>query len=722
MDDLDATAAGRVLSVEAAFELIGAASIVLAFVFLAAGRGEPPGRAARLAIGTIMAFTLFFHLGNVMEWGGITPSIDPIEDSLWVLLPVLWGFFFYICGQESLALRLRESEDRYRSLVELSPLAIFVRSGGEIVYANPAAARLLDAGSPEHLVGVPLRSLFGDDLDGAGVVAARETTLRKGMETRDVEIAASPIQFLGAEAQQLIVHDISARKRTERTLKTGARVLESMVEGVCLTDEDGTIVYTNPAQDAMFGWGPRELLGRNVREIQRDPATSGEDGFEKILEGVRSRGTWVGELANRRKDGSAFTSYARVTEVNVEGKTSLLCVAEDLSERKLLEEQLIQAQKMESVGRLAGGIAHDFNNLLTVIVGSTEVALTRAAETKDARGPLKRVLESADRAAELTRRLLAFARKQPYSPVVLSLNECVAEAETMLQRLIGEDVDLRTRLETSLWCVKADRGQIMQVLVNLAVNARDAMPGGGELDVATRNHRFTSAVDGHPLMAPGEYVSLTVADSGTGMTDEVQRHLFEPFFTTKEPGQGTGLGLATCYGIVKQNGGFIFAKSAVGRGSSFTVYLPRALGEPAVVEDRPPARWVPEGRERVLLVEDEPTVRAVVVQVLEALGYEVLEARDGEEALALARDSKDARSRIDLLITDVVMPRMGGLALAERLIAELPGLPVLYISGYPARGAGYGGRLDRNAVLLEKPFTPQALASKVREVLERARV
>jgi signal transduction histidine kinase len=454
--------------------------------------------------------------------------------------------------------------------------------------------------------------------------------------------------------------------------------------------------------------------------MQRDPATPGEDVFEKILEGVRSRGSWVGELTNRRKDGTLFTSYARVTVVDVEGKTSLLCVAEDLSERKRLEEQLIQAQKMESVGRLAGGIAHDFNNLLTVIVGSTEVALTRAAETKDARAPLKRVLESADRAAELIRRLLAFARKQPYSPVVLSLNECVGEAETMLQRLIGEDVDLRTRLETPLWCVKADRGQIMQVLVNLAVNARDAMPAGGELVVETRNHRFASTVDGHTLMAPGEYVSLTVADSGMGMTEEVQRHLFEPFFTTKEPGQGTGLGLATCYGIVKQNAGFIFAKSAVGRGSSFTVYLPRTLGEPAVVEEPPPARLLPEGRERVLLVEDEPTVRAVVLQVLEALGYDVLEARDGEEALAIARDSKHFGSRIDLLITDLVMPRLGGLALAEWLMAELPGLPVLYISGYPARGSG--GRLDRNAVLLEKPFTPQALATKVREVLERARV
>ncbi len=707
---------------EAVFELVGVASIVLAFGFLAASRGEVPGRGGRLVMVAILALTLFFHLGNVMEWGGITPSFDPVEDSLWILLPVLWGFFFYICGQESLALRLRESEDRYRSLVELSPLAIFVHRDGRVLYANPAAARLLGSASPEQLIGISLRGFFGGGLESAAVPVARETTLRRGEEARDVEVSASPIEFLGAGAHQLIVHDITARKQTERTLKTGARVLESMVEGVCLSDEGETILYTNPAQEVMFGCEPGELQGKNFRELLRD--TSGRVGgvFQEVLDGVRRCGTWVGELANRRKDGSVFTSYARVTEIDVEGKKSLLCVAEDLSERKLLEAQLIQAQKMESVGRLAGGIAHDFNNLLTVIVGSTEVALAGASETTEARAPLERVLESADRAAELTRGLLAFARKQPYSPVVLSLNDCVTEAETMLRRLIGEDVDLRTRLDTPLWSVKADRGQIMQVLVNLAVNARDAMPRGGELVVETKNHRFTSTSDGHPLMEPGDYVSLMVTDSGAGMPEEVQRHLFEPFFTTKEPGQGTGLGLATCYGIVKQNGGFIWVKSAVGRGSTFTVYLPRALGEPAIVEDRPHPRLLPQGRERVLLVEDEATVRAVLVQVLQALGYEVLEARDGEEALVIARDSRDSLASIDLLITDVIMPRMGGRALAEKLRAELPGLPVLYISGYPARGVASAERLERSAFVLEKPFTTQALASKVQEILEQARV
>jgi PAS domain S-box-containing protein len=703
-------------------ELVGALSVLIALGFLLRFGERVPGRDGRGVMGAVLGLALFFHVGNALDYAAITSALDPIEDFLWVLSPALWGFFFYVCGQESLALRLKESETLVRDLVDTSSQAILVFREGEILYANPAASRLLGSGSAGQLVGVPLRQFLAASEDASlpsltPTSASREATLRTPQGDIDVDISSGPIQFRGSPAVQLIVSDITARKAAERALKTGARVLSSMVEGVCLSDENGFILYSNPAQEQMFGYGPGELVGKRVRTMHGTDDEEASRLFDAISRSVLERGIWVGELFNRRKDGSTFTSYARITALELEGRKCLLCVAEDLSERKRLEERLLQAHKMESVGRLAGGIAHDFNNLLTVVSGSTELALDRAPDDESLKAPLRRILEASGRATELTAQLLAFARKQRFTPLVMNLNDCVSEAETMLRRLIGEDVDLRTRLEEGLWNVRADRGQLMQVLMNLALNARDAMPAGGELVVETSNRSFAAASDApiHALMSPGDYVSLVVSDSGTGMTESVLRHVFEPFFTTKEPGKGTGLGLATCYGIVKQNDGFIWATSAPGRGSTFTVYLPRFEGEAdAIVPERTPSDS-PRGTERVMVVEDEETVRTIIVEVLENLGYEVLPASNGEQALAAAQKDPEP---IDLLITDVIMPRMGGRALAERLKATRPDLRVLYISGYPARGARSEDALDRKAVLLEKPFSPLALANKVREILE----
>jgi two-component system, cell cycle sensor histidine kinase and response regulator CckA len=390
----------------------------------------------------------------------------------------------------------------------------------------------------------------------------------------------------------------------------------------------------------------------------------------------------------------------------------------DVSERKRLEEQFRQAQKMEAVGRLAGGVAHDFNNLLTIINGYGALLLEGLPAGHSCREPAQEVVKAGERAASLTRQLLAFGRKQMLTLTAVNLNAVVGGMEKMLARVLGEDVRLSKVLDPDLGPVKTDLGQIEQVLLNLAVNARDAMPSGGELTIATRNaERDEAQARANPELPAGAYAVLEVTDTGCGMTEEVQAHLFEPFFTTKEVGKGTGLGLATVYGIVKQSGGHVEARSAVGRGSTFTIYLPR-IDQPVP----PPApgqrpESAPRGEEVVLLVEDEDALRVLARRVLEGNGYAVLEARNGPEALALS-EARDGP--VHLLLTDVVMPGMSGRVLAARLAGERPGLRVLYMTGY-ADGV-LGGPFDCEPDLLLKPFTPLALARRVRAALDRPAV
>jgi two-component system, cell cycle sensor histidine kinase and response regulator CckA len=388
----------------------------------------------------------------------------------------------------------------------------------------------------------------------------------------------------------------------------------------------------------------------------------------------------------------------------------------DVSDRKRLEQQLIQSQKMEAVGRLAGGVAHDFNNLLTAISGYNELVLSQLPPGDPRRGHAEEIRRAADRAAGLTQQLLAYSRRQVLEPKVLDLNAVVSSMEKMLRRLIGEDVELATMQQPGLWPVRADPGQLEQVVLNLAVNARDAMPRGGRLQIATGNVAVdaASALSGVALV-PGDYAVLTVADNGLGMTPEVKARLFEPFFTTKEKGKGTGLGLSTVYGIVKQSGGYIWVDSEPGRGTAFRVYLPRCHAEPDRLEP-PPAS--PEsttaGSETILLVEDEPEVRNLVEKLLAMQGYTVLVAASPSEALQLCEKE---RRRIDLLLTDVVMPDMSGRELARRLEPSRPEMRVLYMSGYTEDAIGRHGVLDPEIAFLQKPFSPDALARKVREGL-----
>jgi two-component system cell cycle sensor histidine kinase/response regulator CckA len=394
----------------------------------------------------------------------------------------------------------------------------------------------------------------------------------------------------------------------------------------------------------------------------------------------------------------------------------LLFSARDITERKRLETQLLQAQKLDSIGQLAGGVAHDFNNLLTVITGHADLVLGAAAPDDPARSDLEELRKAAERAAGLTRQLLAFARKQILEPRVLKLNDLVLEMDKLLRRLIGEDIELITLPAPDLGRVKVDLSQIEQVLINLAVNARDAMPDGGKLTIETRNVVLDDAYAQLRVgVSPGSYVMLAVSDTGIGMDQATQQHIFEPFFTTKAAGRGTGLGLATCYGIIKQHGGNIWVYSEVGHGSTFKIYLPcvEEAADPAAQPNLP--HEMPRGAEVVLLVEDEPAVRNLVARVLRGQGYTVLEAGNGGEALELIQTQAGV---IDLLVTDVVMPEMNGKTLADHMVRRYPEIRVLFISGYTDRAIVHHGRLEPDVTFLQKPFAPLALAQKVREALD----
>lgn len=387
------------------------------------------------------------------------------------------------------------------------------------------------------------------------------------------------------------------------------------------------------------------------------------------------------------------------------------------SEQKKLQEQLVQSQKMESIGRLAGGVAHDFNNLLTVIVGCTDLGFNRLPKDSPVRPLLLNIRNATAQATGLTNRLLAFARRQVNEPRVLDLNELVLEAEKMLRTLIGDDVELIAIPRNDLWFVRADQSQMMQVLVNLAVNARDAMPDGGQLTIETENRDLgrDEALE-HPEARPGEYVMVSVSDTGEGIDKSVQNHLFEPFFTTKERGKGTGLGLAMCYGIVKQSGGFIDFESRLGHGTVFRVFVPRTREQPEPTRHPKELVQLPSGEETLMVVEDNALVRVTTVELLKAQGYTVFEAASGPDALRLLDDIPGS---LDLLVTDVVMPEMNGKEVARQIQAQRPDIGILYVSGYTANEIIHRGALEGGIAFLQKPYTSEALIRKVRSVLDQ---
>jgi PAS domain S-box-containing protein len=469
----------------------------------------------------------------------------------------------------------------------------------------------------------------------------------------------------------------------------------------------------NQAAVGQYGYSGDEFKRMSILEIR--PLAERENTSAYLLQ-ARAESEQHAFWLHQGKDGKTFEVEVVSHELIYAGRRVRLVVAQDISERRHLELQLRQSQKMEAVGRLAGGVAHDFNNLLMVIKGHTELLLGALSPTDSIARKIEQIDRSADRATTLTRQLLAFSRLQVLQPQIINLNSVVEEMGKLLPRLIGEDIELVLRPDQKLGTIRADASQMEQVIMNLAVNSRDAMPTGGKLLIGTRNCDLDqSYTASHPLMKPGSYVLLDVTDTGTGMDEETQTHIFEPFFTTKEKGKGTGLGLATVYGIVKQSGGFVWVYSELGKGTSFKIYLPRVNEAEVHIGAPKPSAEIPAGTETVLLTEDEQDVREIAREFLESGGYKVIEAKNGKEAIAIAAEH---RGKIDLLVTDMVMPGMTGQELAVQLQREHPGVSVVFMSGYSEHAATEMADADASVRLMTKPFSRGAILRTVREILQ----
>ena len=501
--------------------------------------------------------------------------------------------------------------------------------------------------------------------------------------------------------------------QTQRQLST---VIEQVAESVIITDTEGSMLYVNPAFERMSGYSRSEVAGQNPRILK-----SGEHDtafYQELWTTTSSGKAWHGRLVNKRKDRSRYTVDATITPVRGENGriVNYVSLQRDVTRESHLEEQYRQLQKMEAIGQLTAGIAHDFNNLLTVINGFAELLQSRLMASDPGYEMVCKILGAGQRGSDLVRQLMTFSRKQPVKSQIVHLNQVVAETKKMLERTIGEHINLTTCLAPDLWPLEADQAQIEQVIVNLAVNARDSMPHGGKLIVETANVVLDEDyVTSHLQARPGEHVLLAVSDTGVGMTQEVQAHLFEPFFTTKEQGKGTGLGLATVYGIVKQSRGSIWVYSEEGMGTTFKVYLPRARTAAQPLSSLKTDETLPSGEETILLVEDDVAVRDLAHLLLQEQGYTVLVAGDGHEAMRLAEDHAGP---IDLLLSDLVMPGMGGVVLIEQLSQVRPELRTLLMSGYTEKASGHPGTPESGGAFLQKPFNLMELARRVRAVLD----
>jgi PAS domain S-box-containing protein len=631
--------------------------------------------------------------------------------------------------------QLRRSELHFRSLLENAlDIITVVDGGGMIRYASPSTERVLGY-SPQELTGINILQLVHVD-DAAAALDSYCRAVQSGAPTPPVEVRVrrkdGAWRVLEAIGKSLLAdpvvagivinsRDITERKEAAQRLYTVNERLRAVIEGsplaVYLLDTEGRVQAWNKAAERLFGWSEDEVVGQKAPTLGPETEHGVNDYLEMALRGevlVQS------ETTRLRRDGTlidvnVWTALLRDESGRLQG---IVAMVADTTERKRLEEQFRHAQKMEAVGRLAGGVAHDFNNLLTVITGYTQLALNRIPSDSQAAIELKEALGASDRAASLTKQLLSFSRRQVVQPTVLDINTLVNDMNRMLRRIIGEDIELIVRLSRGLHPVRADRGQIELVLLNLAVNARDAMPEGGQLIVETANVDLGEGGQRNRMMEmSGLCVALSVTDTGIGMDAKVRAKIFEPFFTTKESGKGTGLGLSTSYGIVRQHGGDIWVYSEPGLGATFKIYLPVA---DEVAQNLTPDSMeadVEGGAETILIVEDEPGVAAVMRESLIAKGYEVLSTSETADALAIAREHTGP---IHLLLSDLVLNSMHGSELARQIRIVRSGIKVLFVSGYSSAGGAGQKFLEPGAAFLQKPFAPEALARKVREVLRGA--
>ena len=593
--------------------------------------------------------------------------------------------------------------------------AFVFRTGSGMLIPQSEFDRLAQEGEVE-LVGSPSPAWLGVPLKTPtatiGVLVVQHYQHESAYDMRDLEFLDS----VGGHIALAI-----ERRRSEEALRKSESVFRLLfshnpLPTWVMDDETLQFVQVNDAAVRQYGFSEDEFSRISLFDIRPENQRSPGEVHSEENDGP---GRFQGVCKHRKKDGKIFEVEMISHQLDHAGRRVRLVVAQDISERHILEQQLRQAQKMEAVGRLAGGVAHDFNNLLMVIKGHTELLMSALPPADPMSRKIAQIDRAADRAAALTKQLLAFSRMQVLQPRVMNLNGVVEDMGRLLPRLIGEDVELGIRTAPDLGTIRADASQMEQIIMNLAVNARDAMPTGGRLLIETSNAELDRTYNTtHPIVQPGRYVLLAVSDTGVGMDAETQAHIFEPFFTTKEPGKGTGLGLATVYGVVKQSGGFIWVYSEVGKGTSFKIYLPR-VDQPEDKAGVPlPFAEVPRGTETILLAEDEQDVREVAREFLESGGYTVLEAHNGAAALRLATEHESA---IDLLVTDMVMPGMTGRELARRLQHRHSGLGVIYMSGYSEQTAAESAQAEADVRLLTKPFSRASILRAVREALSISR-
>lgn len=638
---------------------------------------------------------------------------------------------------------LQQSEEQYRRIAEnMSDLVCEVDDHSIIRYASPSHLRILGYAQEELLGRAVYEYVCPDDLERMITEGGRR--VRSG-EVREMEyryrhkdghyvwmrsIGYSLRNEKGDHIGSVISSsDITERKLAEDALRISEEryrtILDEMEEGYQEVDLIGTITFVNEAFLRIFGYEREEVIGRHF-----SLCVGLEDMSQKISAayvemsrtGIPIKGL---EFDILQKDGTRRTVelYGTLLRNDADQVIGFRAMERDITDRRRadrekvkLQEQLLQAQKMESVGRLAGGVAHDFNNMLSVIIGNAQMAMMKMKPDDPFFKVLQDILNAGQRSSDLTRQLLAFARKQAVSPRVLDLNETITSMLKMLRRLIGEDIDLVWHAGHNLWKVKIDPSQVDQLLANFMVNARDAIEKTGKIMIETSNTVCDAAYcQDRPECRPGDYVVLAVSDDGCGMDQEIMASIFEPFFTTKKEGMGTGLGLATVYGIVKQNGGFVYTYSEPGQGTTFRVYLPRYTGESAETGEEEPQPEPRGGAETILIVEDEPTVLNITRGMLEALGYKILSASGKDQALEIARTYQ---GKIDLLLTDVVMPDINGKELSGQMLTMKPDLKCLYMSGYTADVIARQGILEEGIQFISKPFSLKDLAAKVREALE----
>ena len=611
-----------------------------------------------------------------------------------------------------------------------------------LVEVNDAMVRMYGCAAPEEHLGSQLSSTF--DLADPRSLAFFHAFVRGGYRTVELDSYEFDRQggphcfvnnLLGVVEDGFLTgiwgtqRDVTEHRRSEELVRATRDHLEALIEAsplpIVALDIDGVVLSWNRAAEAVFGWSAEETVGRRLPCVPDDRQEEYDAFRREILSGQPFTGR---ETQRIRKDGTRIEVSISTSPLHdAAGRSvSLVAMYSDISGRKRAEEalrhsqeQLRQAQKMEAVGQLAGGVAHDFNNLLSAILSYSEMVLADLPEGHASREDIEQIRQAGTRAAELTHQLLAFSRRQVLQLRTINLNTVVADVDRMLRRVIGEDIELRTILAPALGHTRGDAGQLELVLMNLAVNARDAMPAGGTLTITTADADLSDAGAARRAeLPPGRYVTLSVEDTGAGMSPEVRERIFEPFFTTKGPGHGTGLGLSTVYGIVAQSGGHVVVASEPGAGSTFTIYLPWHTDALVPAPLAPPPPSVRGGSETVLLVEDEHLVRQLTHEILRRHGYRVLQAGDGLQALEVLRGHA---GRIDLLLTDVVMPRMSGRELVEQARPLRPDMRILYVSGYSEEAIARQGQLTEGIELLSKPFTPSVLTAKIRQLLDRTR-